>query len=56
MLLKEVFATKEEVANFATAINYKRGWLKREMENYPDSEHYKRQLSSSMDSFPELYI
>ncbi len=54
-LTREMFESKKIAEEFATAINYRRGWLKREFENNP-SEQYKIQLQDSMDSFPELYI
>jgi len=54
-LIKEMFESKELASHYATAINFKRGWLKREMENNP-SDIYRQQISDSMDSFPELFI
>ena len=52
---KEIFKTKELASYFATAINYKRGWLKREMETNP-STNYENQLKGSIEIFPEMYI
>jgi hypothetical protein len=54
-LIKEMFETKELASHYATAINFKRGWLRREMENNP-SDSYRQQISASMESFPEMFI
>lgn len=54
-LIKEMFESQEMASHYATAINYNRGWLKREMEKNP-SDIYRQQLLDSMDNFPEMYI
>jgi len=50
-----LFLTETECDLYAYAFNYKRGWLKREIERNP-TEELSRRLKESIRMFPELYI
>lgn len=50
-----VHNTEDLATDYATAINYKRGWFKRELQNNP-SRRYDNQIQDSINSFPEMWI
>jgi len=52
----QIHQSERLATDYATAINYKRGWLKREFEKYPNSAPYKQQKEDSIESFPEMWI
>lgn len=53
--LINVHKTEDLARDYATAINFKRGWLRREWENNPSAE-YDLQKTQSIESFPEMWI
>jgi len=55
MPLQNVFKSKAEADAYSFVINYKRGWLRRELEKHP-SDLYNKQMEVSMYYFPELWI
>jgi len=56
VLLSQLFESKKLAMDYATAINFKRGWLQREFEKHPDNLTYKAQKRDSIESFPEMWI
>jgi len=51
----QIHASEKLAVDYATAINYKRGWLKIEFEKNPDSKQYQQQKKDSIESFPEMW-
>ncbi len=55
VLLSEIFESRDEAEAYSFAINYKRGWLQRELEKHP-SDLYNERMKDSIERFPELWI
>ncbi len=54
--LSQIHMSERLAKDYSTAINFKRGWLRREFERDPTAKHYQEQKANSIESFPEMWI